>query len=127
MVFLSLVPLPYCLGVDSQHNKIYVANDDADTVSVIDCNSDTVKNTIPVGHQPTFILVTTHPTSAPTRISGSCSKIYVANSGDITVSVINGNNDTRENTKPVGAGYQIGSHHLTSRSLSLASTFFSVL
>ena len=46
---------PYCLGVDSVNNKIYVANPGSDTVSVIDGNSDTVIVTIPVGHHPTFL------------------------------------------------------------------------
>jgi YVTN family beta-propeller protein len=112
-----------CIGVDSKNNKIYVANSDDNTVSVIDGNNDTVKKTIPVGEEPTFILVTTYPTE---RILGylppaysppkgafpfesiefneACCKIYVANSEDGTVSVIDGSNDTVENTIPLGNG-----------------------
>jgi len=92
---------PYCIAIDFRNNKIYVANSLSDTVSVIDGNSDTVKNTIPVGEYPTFILV--EPTYVYTRIGGipahlaSSSKIYVANSNDGTVSVIDGNNDSVKN------------------------------
>jgi YVTN family beta-propeller protein len=92
----------YCIGVDSRNNKIYVANDYSDTVSVIDGNSDTVEKTIQVGHNPTFILVTTYPMITGNGALGPCCKIYVANTDDNAVSVIDGHSGTVEKTIPVG-------------------------
>ena len=46
----------YCNLLPPQ-DKIYVANTLSNSVSVIDGNSDTVKKTISVGTDPTFILV----------------------------------------------------------------------
>jgi YVTN family beta-propeller protein len=66
------VSCPYRIDVDSLNNKIYVANTVSDSVSVIDGSSDTVKKTIPVGDEPTFLLVPRYP--IPSEY-----KIYVAN------------------------------------------------
>jgi YVTN family beta-propeller protein len=104
----------YCIGVDSMNNKIYVANSLSNTVSVIDGNSDTVKKTIPVGQRPTFVLVTWYIPYANVNLKISkypsfvspvlrhCCKIYVANTFNDTVSVIDGNTDTVKKTIPVG-------------------------
>lgn len=106
-----ILPCAYCIGVDYMNNKIYVANEDSDTVSVIDGNDDTVKKTIPVGSNPSFILVTTYPKSgkiptghiAYTVTSQTCCKIYVANNDHFgTISVIDGTNDTVEKTIRAG-------------------------
>lgn len=74
--------------MDSTNNKIYVANGRSDTVSVIDGGSDTVEKTIPVGSNPTFVLITRNTTREGL---GECCKIYVANSNSTAVSVIYGN------------------------------------
>ena len=90
---------PYCIGVDSRDNKIYVANGASSTVSVIDGKSDTVKKDTPVGNWPTFILVTRYPSGFE-----SCCKVYVANTYGDTVSLIDSNNDTVKNTIRVEIG-----------------------
>jgi len=94
-----------CIGGDWKDNKIYVANALSDTVSVIDVNSDTVKKTIPVGRNPTFVLAPypnkIEPTPFPAGVERCC-KIYVANTQNDTVSVIDVNSDTVKKTIPVG-------------------------
>jgi YVTN family beta-propeller protein len=71
---------PFCIGVDFLNNKIYVANSKSSTVSVIYGNNDTVKDTIHVGRGPTFVLVAGLDQMF-------CCKIYVANTGENTVSI----------------------------------------
>jgi YVTN family beta-propeller protein len=81
---------------------------------VIDGNSDTVKKNIQVGGYPTFVLVVkqSYPFLSNKHIpSGTltssnryvtCCKIYVANAGNNTVSVIDGNSDNVKKTIKVG-------------------------
>jgi YVTN family beta-propeller protein len=68
---------PLYVTVNPAENKIYVANHDSNTVSVIDSNSGNVTNDIRVGTGPSYMTVDTTE-----------NKIYVANEGDNTVSVI---------------------------------------
>lgn len=63
--------------------KLYVANMDADTVSVIDTSSGTITDTISVGDAPCSV-----------SLSTDGSKLYVANSGSSTVSVISLSDNT---------------------------------
>jgi YVTN family beta-propeller protein len=42
----------YDLGFDSVHNRMYVANNQSNTVSIIDCNTDTLCNTLSVSNGP---------------------------------------------------------------------------
>jgi YVTN family beta-propeller protein len=82
---------PGYIAVDSSHNKIYVANQDSNTVSVIDGNNDTQTKQISVGETPRYIQV----------FKG---KIYVANLNSNTVSVIYASNDTKGHDIVVGNG-----------------------
>ena len=75
--------------VDSDHNKIYVANSDSNTASVIDGNNDTEIRQINVGKSPEYMVLLT-------------SKIYVANLRSDTVSVINAANYKERNDIPLG-------------------------
>ena len=72
-------------------NIIYVTNIGDNTVSVINGNTNTMVQTIPVGYGPVGIGV--NPTT---------NAIYVANFGSNTVSVINGDTNTVVQTIPVG-------------------------
>jgi YVTN family beta-propeller protein len=70
--------IPIDLDFDLKLNKIYVANNGDNTVSVIDgTNYDLIKN-IPVGKSPNSIVYNPND-----------NKVYVTNKGDKTVSVIN--------------------------------------
>jgi YVTN family beta-propeller protein len=69
-------------GPESVPGKIYVANYQENTVSVIDGNDNSVITTIPVGENPGWICV-----------NQSKKRIYVTNWEDSTVSVIDGDND----------------------------------
>lgn len=91
---------PRAIGVDELTDKIYVANSDDNTVSVIDGKNNTkIVKDIPVGKNPSAI-----------GVDESTNKTYVANWGDNTVSLI----DPEANkvvarvmfeTEPFNAGY----------------------
>jgi len=83
---------PADIKVNIHTNKIYVANRESDSVSVIDSNSGNTK-TIRVGVEPRAIAV-----------DGTSNKIYVVNERSNTVSVIDGYNDTKVLDIPVGRG-----------------------
>ena len=74
-----------------EKGKIYVANFDNNTVSVINASSDKGISTIPVGENPGDIAV-----------NPSTNKIYVANLGSNTVSVISASSDKEISRIPVG-------------------------
>jgi YVTN family beta-propeller protein len=77
---INVGPSPSAIGVDEDTNTIYVANFDANTVSVIDGDNNTrIGKDIPVGKYPSAI-----------GVNSDTDKIYVANFGDNTVSVIDG-------------------------------------
>ncbi|MFF3684430.1 beta-propeller fold lactonase family protein, partial [Streptomyces sp. NPDC002187] len=71
--------------------RVYVANGNDATVSVIDTATNTVTTTIPVGSGPTGVAVTPDGT-----------RVYVANGNDATVSVIDTATNTVTTTIPVG-------------------------
>jgi YVTN family beta-propeller protein len=75
------------MAINLVTNKLYVADFDANRVTVIDGNQDTVKD-IAVGTNPSAVAV-----------NWVTNRIYVANSGNSTVSVINGNNDSVTNVR----------------------------
>jgi YVTN family beta-propeller protein len=82
---------PTDIQVNEATNKIYVANRDSGTVSVIDSDSGNTK-TIRVGTSPRSI-----------AIDPEMNKIYVLNNGrNSTVSVIDGYNDIKIKDIPVG-------------------------
>lgn len=77
----------------SNRNKVYVANQGAGTVSVIDTATNTKLTDIAVGSQPTWM-----------AISADQGRIYVANKGSGTVSVIDPSADAVVTNITVGAG-----------------------
>jgi YVTN family beta-propeller protein len=68
---------PVSLAVNPTTNRIYVANEFSNNVSVIDGGSNTVVATVPVGSGPVGVAV-----------NSGTNRIYVANTGDDTMSVI---------------------------------------
>ena len=70
---------PQGIDVNSQINKVYTANINDNTVSVIDGSIDDLSNTITVGMSPAYLV--SNPVTH---------KVYVSNNGDDTVSVIDG-------------------------------------
>ena len=83
---------PTDIQINNYTNKIYVANQGSNSVSVIDSNSGTTK-TIRVGLQPKSI-----------AIDNDTNEIYVANALSNTVSVIDGYNDSK--IKDIRVGYE---------------------
>jgi YVTN family beta-propeller protein len=80
---IATIPLggnPFGVGVNPNTNRIYVANNGINTVSVIDAATNTVTATVTVGSSPTGV-----------GVNQNSNRIYVANSGSNNVSVIDGN------------------------------------
>jgi YVTN family beta-propeller protein len=77
--------------MSSDGSKLYVANYDDNTVSVINSGTNVVLATIPVGTYPQGI-----------SVSPDGSNVYVANESDSTVSVINTTTNTVSKTIRVG-------------------------
>ena len=70
---------PTYLAADQKTNRIYVSNQEDDTVSVIDGNTNAVVATVKVGRSPNGI-----------ALNSKTNRIYVANLNGRTLSVING-------------------------------------
>ena len=81
---------PTGIGVNTQTNKIYVANENDNNVSVIDLNTNNVIKTIQVGARPLDVEVNTQT-----------NKIYVANYNSNNVTVVSGSTDNVLTTIPV--------------------------
>jgi len=81
---------PWAVGVNPTTNKIYVANQGSNTVSVINGADNSVVATVPVGRYPYAV-----------GANPETDKVYVANICSNTVSVINGA-DNSVATVPVG-------------------------
>jgi YVTN family beta-propeller protein len=81
----------------SSNTKVYVVNKVDDTVSVIqsDMNGTDIKepNDIAIGPHPASVGILPPP---PTNIVAGINKVYVANSGSNTISVIDVTNDKKE-------------------------------
>ena len=73
---------PFAAAVDSATNKVYVANEGSNSVSVIDGASNTVAFSVPVGVSPQGVAV-----------DSKTDMIYVTNNSSNSVSVINGANE----------------------------------
>jgi YVTN family beta-propeller protein len=80
--------------------KIYVANSQSNTVSVIDSNNDTVIKTVKVGANPYQIAIGRLP---PLYVAYVAYKVYVANKGANTVSVIDPFSNFNKKNVTVGA------------------------
>ena len=80
---ISGVPNAYGVALDLDHNRLYVSNSDVseDTVNVIDTTTNTVTGTLTVGNHPYD--VQSLPGASP-----NANRIFVANEGDNTISVI---------------------------------------
>jgi uncharacterized repeat protein (TIGR01451 family) len=79
------------MAVNPLTNKVYVANESANTVTAFNIGAGT-SVTIPVGARPFFIAV-----------NPATNKVYVNNSTDATLSVIDGSTDTFLATYPIGS------------------------
>ena len=88
---VSVGSAPTAFAVNPATNKLYVANGNGPTVSVISGLTDTISATVTVGTTPTAI-----------AINPITNTIYVANSGSGNVTVINGATDTVITTVGVG-------------------------
>ena len=82
---------PQAVRVDPSTNRIYVANQGGDTVSVIDGANNVVIATVPVGDRPFAI-----------GVNSTTGRVYVTNQDDDTVSVIDGTSNAVIATIPVG-------------------------
>jgi YVTN family beta-propeller protein len=78
--------------VDSLTNRIYVANQSDNSVSVIDGAAGNVIATVPTGNLPYAL-----------DLNPLTNKIYVANQNDATLTVIDGTGDTVSATLPTGS------------------------
>jgi YVTN family beta-propeller protein len=88
---------PFAIGVNPSTGRVYVANVNSDTVSVIDGATNTVVATVAVGNYPTGV-----------GVNPSTDRVYVANMHSDTVSVIAGPSITLD---PPTATNEIGSDH----------------
>ena len=82
------------VAVNPVTNKVYVANESANTVTVLDRTNNTT-TTIPVGSRPQFIVV--NPLT---------NRIYVNNGGAASMTVIDGATDTNLTPTPLPTGTQ---------------------
>jgi YVTN family beta-propeller protein len=82
---------PVGIAVNPNTDKVYVANEFSNTVSVIDTETDKVKSTINAGDFPYGM--DTNPLN---------NRVYVTNRGSNTVSVIDGSTDSKLLDIPVG-------------------------
>jgi uncharacterized repeat protein (TIGR01451 family) len=98
----SLPPTPPVkLAVNPVTDKVYMANDDANTVTAFDAASGT-STTIAVGAGPRFIAV--NPVT---------NRVYVDNADDATLSVIDGATDTLIDTYNIGSSGPITVNPIT--------------
>jgi YVTN family beta-propeller protein len=96
---------PEGIDINSQINKIYVANQNDGTVSVIDGSIDDVSTTTPVGMFPIYLA------SNPLT-----NKVYVSNNADDTISVIDGvNNNILKTITDISNPYDIAVNPVTNK------------
>ena len=70
---------PRAVAVNVATNRVFVANESSNTVTVVDAATDTAIATVPVGPRPQHIAV-----------SAATNRVFVSNAGDATLSVIDG-------------------------------------
>jgi YVTN family beta-propeller protein len=96
---------PQGIDINSQINKVYTANINDDTVSVIDGSSDDLSTTITVGKSPSY--VASNPET---------NKVYVSNNADDTVTVIDGtNNNLLKTISGISNPYDIAVNPVTNK------------
>ena len=89
--FLPVGSYPVGIGINSVTNKLYVANQFSNSVTVIDGNTNTIETTIQVDNFPYDLEVNPYN-----------NRIYVTNRGSNTVSVIDGSTNQRLSNINVG-------------------------
>jgi YVTN family beta-propeller protein len=89
--FLPVGSYPVGIGINSVTNKLYVANQFSNTVTVIDGNTNIIETTIPVDNFPYDL-----------EVNPYTNRIYVTNRGSNTVSVIDGSTNQRLSNINVG-------------------------
>ncbi len=82
---------PISVAINTITNRVYTANHDNNTLSVIDGNNDTLMISTPVGNSPNGIAV-----------SEKHNLVYVVNSADNTISVVDGETNAVLDTVSVG-------------------------
>ena len=89
--FLPVGSYPVGIGINSVTNKLYVANQFSNTVTVLDGNTNNIESTIQVDNFPYDLEVNPYN-----------NRIYVTNRGSNTVSVIDGSTNQRLSNINVG-------------------------
>ncbi|HEX7141665.1 MAG TPA: YncE family protein, partial [Nitrososphaeraceae archaeon] len=89
--FLPVGSYPVGIGINSVTNKLYVANQFSNTVTVIDGNTNNIESTIKVDNFPYDLEVNPYN-----------NRIYVTNRGSNTVSIIDGSTNQRLSNINVG-------------------------
>lgn len=90
----SVLPVgsyPIGIGINSVTNKLYVANQFSNSISVIDGNTDIIENTIQVDNFPYDL-----------EVNPFNNRIYITNRGSNTVSVIDGSTNQKLSNIDVG-------------------------
>jgi YVTN family beta-propeller protein len=82
---------PITIPANPNTNRIYIANADDNTASVIDGNTNKVITDIKVGHDP-----------EAASANPNTNRIYIANADDNSISVIDGKTSSVVKTIPVG-------------------------
>ena len=103
---VSTVPtgfMPVALAINSVTNKIYVANTNSNTVTVIDGATNSAV-TVPVGWAPQAVAV-----------DSAINKIYVANANSNTVTVIDGTNNATSTVEVGGEPLAIAANPVTNK------------
>jgi YVTN family beta-propeller protein len=88
---LPVGAIPCALAVNSQANRLYVANYGDNTVSIIDSATGRKTATIPVGRHPKAV-----------AFDATRNRVYVANTSDGTVTVIDAKTNNVAATLPAG-------------------------
>src|SRR5918993_958479 len=89
--FLPVGSYPVGIGINSVTNKLYVANQFSNTITVLDGNTNNIESTIQVDNFPYDLEVNPYN-----------NRIYVTNRGSNTVSVIDGSTNQRLSNINVG-------------------------
>jgi YVTN family beta-propeller protein len=119
--FLPVGSYPVGIGINSVTNKLYVANQFSNTVTVIDGNTNTIETTIPVDNFPYEL-----------EVNPYTNRIYVTNRGSNTVSVIDGSTNQRLSNinvgeSPVGISINPSDNRIYVTNLGKESSYLSII